>query len=89
MKILILGSKGFIGRSLIENFVTSKLLKNVNIIGIDYDRVSCISSYEKDNVLYYNMDCSVQTDELQSILYKELPDVIINSAAMNLGCISF
>lgn len=77
MKILVLGSQGFIGKSLIQRFLESKLFHNtIKIIGVD-----CITIYN-DKYTQYNMDCSTQKEELFNLISKELPDVIINCAAM-------
>lgn len=77
MKILILGSQGFIGKSLIQRLLYSDLFhKSIKIIGVDCNTI------HDDKYTHYNMDCSVQKEELFNLINKELPDVIINSAAM-------
>lgn len=71
MKILIIGSQGFIGNTLIK-----KLVDNNIIIGVD--KVNNLNN----NIIYYNIDCSTQKDTLSNILITEKPDVILNCAAI-------
>ncbi len=80
MKILVTGGLGFIG----INFVKYILKKNLNIINLD--KITYASNKEKKylrpskNYKFYKVDITNQK-KFESIIKKNLPDIIVNFAA--------
>ena len=80
MKVLVLGSNGFIGSEVIESLLNNKsILGLTKIVGIDKQQDKIEKKYLSNEIHLYSNDISKSS--LQDILKDETFDVIINSAA--------
>ena len=75
MKVLITGSNGLLGQKLLHKL---RVDKGINLVAISRgeNRVS-----EKSGYIYFNLDIT-DNDEVERTIVKQMPDVVINTAAM-------
>ena len=72
LKILILGSSGFIGQNIVENFEN---LLNCELIAADISLNKCVEPRK-----FYKIDVAVEA-EISRLCAEIQPDIIINLAA--------
>ena len=75
MKVLITGSNGLLGQKLLHKL---RVDEEINLIAISRgkNRVS-----EKNGYTYFDLDIT-DNDEVQRVMVEQMPDVVINTAAM-------
>ena len=75
MKVLITGSNGLLGQKLLHKL---RVDEEINLIAISRgkNRVS-----EKNGYTYFDLDIT-DNDEVQRVIVEQIPDVVINTAAM-------
>ena len=75
MKVLITGSNGLLGQKLLHKL---RVDEEINLVAISRgkNRVS-----EKNGYTYFDLDIT-DNDEVQRVIVEQMPDVVINTAAM-------
>ena len=75
MKVLITGSNGLLGQKLLHKL---RVDEEINLVAISRgkNRVS-----EKNGYTYFDLDIT-DNDEVQRVIVEQIPDVVINTAAM-------